>query len=165
MRVNRSGFVYTPQVMVQGRELAAWRGKNIATLRGTVGAQPARADIMLEAKPTPEAIAVKATAHVAEATGPKQRVALLVALVESGLVSEVKAGENAGKRLVHDHVVRAISDPIPVDARGDAAAELALPRPAEAGKAPTLVAFVQDTGTGDVLQALALPCPSMRGSP
>jgi hypothetical protein len=108
-----------------------------------VGAKPARADIVLEAKPTPEAVAVKATAHVAEATGAN-RVALFVALVESGLVSEVKAGENAGKRLVHDHVVRALSEPIPVNASGDVTTELALPRPAEAGKAPTLVAFVQD---------------------
>jgi len=34
---------------------------------------------------------------------------------------------------------------------------VAIPAPAERGKTPMLVAFVQDTKTGDVLQTLTLP--------
>jgi hypothetical protein len=46
---------------------------------------------------------------------------------------------------------------IALDANGDARAEVVLPLPAEAGKTPVVVAFVQNAATGDVLQALALP--------
>lgn len=54
--------------------------------------------------------------------------------------------------------------PVPVNAAGEAVSEFTLPRPAEGGTAPTLVVFVQGAGTGDVLQALALPCPAIRAS-
>jgi hypothetical protein len=36
-------------------------------------------------------------------------------------------------------------------------ASVTLPKPAEAGKHPMLVAFVQRAGSGDVLQSVALP--------
>ena len=55
---------------------------------------------------------------------------------------------------------------IAVDANGDARADVLLPLPAEAGKMPMVVAFVQNAATGDVLQALALPlataCAALR---
>ena len=50
------------------------------------------------------------------------------------------------------------------DAADRCATEWTLPRPAEAGTAPTLVAFVQDVSSGEVLQALALPCPPVARS-
>lgn len=40
---------------------------------------------------------------------------------------------------------------------GVAATEVVLPWPAEAGTDPTVVAYVQNRDSGDVLQALALP--------
>jgi hypothetical protein len=69
----------------------------------------------------------------------------------------VTAGENAGVRLTHDHVVRALRGAIAVNAGGDAGGDITLPLPAESGTGTTVVAFVQNTETGDVLQALALP--------
>jgi hypothetical protein len=80
-----------------------------------------------------------------------------VAVADSRLVSDVKTGENAGVRLTHDHVVRALRGAIPVNASGEANGDLAFPLPAESGAATTVVAFVQNTDNGDVLQALALP--------
>jgi hypothetical protein len=78
-------------------------------------------------------------------------------LADDGLASEVKAGENAGARLEHDNVVRLFRvGPMP-DASGEIRWDVALPVPAEAGNASTIVAFVQNAGAGDVLQALALP--------
>jgi hypothetical protein len=47
-----------------------------------------------------------------------------------------------------------------VDATGAAATEMVFALPAEAGQATTLVAFVQNPDTGDVLQAVALPLAS-----
>lgn len=161
MRANRSGLVYTPQVLVQGRELRGWRDANGTASLAAIKAQPARAEIVLEAEPTTGSIAARARARVAEGSGAR-RAKLVVALTESGLVSEVKTGENAGKRLVHDHVVRWLSDPVAVRATDGVVADWTLPWPAEAGTARTLVAFVQDVESGEVLQALALPCPPPR---
>jgi hypothetical protein len=59
-------------------------------------------------------------------------------------------------RLRHDNVVRSLEGPFRLDARGNGAAMLLLPLPEQPGSAPTVVAFVQDYRTGDVLQAIAL---------
>ena len=160
MRANRSTFVYTPQVLVQGKSVSNWNtgsrnsgaGPAIAAANGA----PARAEITLEAVAQRGAVAVKVGTQVPDAAN-RNDAALYLALVQSGLVSEVKAGENAGVRLAHDHVVRTLRGGTAVDASGVASLDIALPVPADGGSGTTLVAFVQNPNTGDVLQALALP--------
>ena len=155
-RAARSDLVYTPQVLLQGRDLRDWHAdKRSAAAIAAAGRTPARADIALEITPQPGAVVVDAIVHVVVAANRKD-AALFVALTESGLVSEVKAGENKGKRLVHDHVVRDLRN-IAIGPGGDGAARVVLPLPAEAGKASAIVAFVQNVDTGDVLQTLSLP--------
>ncbi|MEO8509031.1 MAG: DUF1223 domain-containing protein, partial [Betaproteobacteria bacterium] len=127
-----------------------------AAALAAVARLPARADIELEVTPQPGALAVRATARVPNAAHRKG-AALFVALTEGGLVSEVKAGENAGKRLSHDHVVRVLRGDIVIGTGGEGAGTIVLPLPTEAGKTRSVVAFVQNADTGDVLQALALP--------
>jgi hypothetical protein len=142
---------------VQGRDLRDWHTeKSSAAAIATAGRAPARAEIALEVIPRAGAVAVNATARV---PGEAQRkgATLFIGLTGDGLASDVKAGENKGKRLVHDHVVRDLSADLPVGAGGQAAGTVVLALPAEAGKAQTIVAFVQNVETGDVLQALALP--------
>jgi hypothetical protein len=155
-RANRSSFVFTPQVLVQGKDFPEWRGRGGAAGLAATAAGPARARIALVAEARADAIAIKATAHVPGA-GDRKGSALYVALADNGLVSDVKAGENAGVRLRHDHVVRALRGGFAVDGNGDVAADVALAWPSEAGQAPTVVAFVQNLETGAVLQALSLP--------
>ena len=156
-RAAKSDLVYTPQVLLQGRDLRDWQAeKRSATAIAAIARMPARADIALEITPRPGAVAVNATARVPGAAH-RQGAALFVALTENGLVSDVRAGENAGKRLTHDHVVRALQEGIAVGAAGDGTGTIVLPLPAEAAKASTIVAFVQNVETGEVLQALALP--------
>ena len=154
-RANRLQFVYTPQVLLEGRDFPDWRRSGSVAVVRRASAQPPRATLSLEAQYQRGALAVKASANV-PANGDRKGAALYVALADSGLVSEVRAGENAGARLMHDHVVRALHGGIAVSANGDAAAELTLPLPSEAGSATTLVAFVQNPETGDVLQTHAL---------
>ena len=158
MRANRSRFVYTPQALFQGRDFPGWRGtgRGVGGAIAAVNARPARAEIALEAAPQTAGLRVKATVRVPGAADRKGATTY-VALVESGLVSDVKAGENAGSRLVHDHVVRVLHAGPAVDAAGASMTEATLAWPAEAGTDATVVAFVQNTDTGDVLQALALP--------
>ena len=153
---NRSRLVYTPQVLVQGHDFSDWHGSGSAAALAAIAAKLARARIAIEAGPQPGAIAVKANANV-PASGDRKNAALFIALADSRLVSDVKAGENAGVRLTHDHVVRAMRGGLAVNANsGDVNGDVAFPIPAESGSATTVVAFVQNTQTGDVLQALAL---------
>ncbi len=152
-----SNLVYTPQVLLQGRNFPDWRAtQDVNSAVAAANARPARAAIVLEATPRAGAIAVKAIARVPGAADRKG-AALFVALADSGLVSEVEAGENAGRELRHDHVVRALRGGIPVGGSGSVAGNIVLPLPSEAGTSATVVAFVQNVDTGDVLQALAVP--------
>ena len=96
-------------------------------------------------------IAASAVTRIAEAEN-RTKSTLSIAYVDSGLVSDVKAGENKGVRLTHDHVVRALKSAPKSD--GSFSARFSVP--AEPGVSPMLVAFVQNTSTGDVLQAVAL---------
>jgi hypothetical protein len=157
MRAGGARFVYTPQVLVQGRDFAGWRAdpERFGAALREANARPARAGIALAAQRTGPGVEVKVDASVPQAAD-RPGATLYVALVDSGLVSDVKAGENAGVRLAHDHVVRAFRAGPAVDAAGAAKLAAVLPWPAEAGRAPTLVAFVQNAANGHVLQALAL---------
>jgi len=158
MRAGGARFVYTPQVLVQGRDFPSWRSGSsaFATAVATTAARPARAQITIEANPQRAGVAVSVDARVPDASDRKGAT-LHLALIDSGLVSDVKAGENAGVRLAHDHVVRVLRAGPEVDDAGAAKIAAQLAWPAEPGRAPTLVAFVQSAATGAVLQALALP--------
>jgi hypothetical protein len=157
MRANRATFVYTPQVLLQGHDLLGWQNAGAAMAEAASRA-PARATIALDATGSGSAdtINVSIDVQIADATAAAD-TEVLVAYADSGLSSDVKAGENRGKRLAHDHVVRALRTPGRPDRQGHLHATFDFARPREAGSAPTLVAFVQRISTGDVLQALALP--------
>lgn len=155
MRANRAGFVYTPQVLLQGRDFAAWRGRDAAAAVAGAAGRPARSDLSVDVLARQDVIAVKLDARVAPAD--RDLTVVDVAYVDSGLVSDVRSGENAGARLTHDHVVRALGRGPAFDARGESKGEVVLPLPSERGSAPRIVALVRNTATGNVLQALALP--------
>ena len=157
-RARRSDLVYTPQVLLQGREFDWHDGSRVAAALAAAARTPARASIVLGATPQAGAVAVKVVARVPEASD-RRGTRVFVALTEDGLASEVKAGENKGKRLTHDHVVRALRD-VAIDASGEGAGALLLPLPAEPGTHAAVVAFVQNVENGAVLQSLSLPLAS-----
>jgi hypothetical protein len=157
---NRAGFVYTPQVLLQGHDFAWRRDDAPAALRESA-ATPAHATIELSADPASSAIRVRAVARIAENASRKD-AQLWLAYVDNGLVSDVKAGENRGVRLHHDRVVRALAGGGRADAQGAISVDTTLLVPAERGRSPAIVAFVQRSGSFDVLQSLAVPltdCP------
>jgi hypothetical protein len=156
MRANGATFVYTPQVLVQGRDIESGRRHRAAEAVAAARARPARATLVLDAPGFGEGttnVRMRATVPTA---GAHRNAALWLAYTDSGHTTDVKAGENRGVRLTHDHVVRAVYGPYPVDADGDATTTVAVTPPAERGRSPALVAFVQDAKTGDVLQTLTL---------
>ncbi len=151
------GFAYTPQVLVQGRDVPPGRRAEVPGRVSAAAGRPARAAVALDATPgAAGALTVRGSASVADRTGAR-RAALWLAYTDSGHVTEVKAGENRGVRLAHDHVVRAWHGPFPVGADGAATATVTFAPPAERGRAPAIVAVVVDVGSGDVLQTLTLP--------
>jgi hypothetical protein len=150
---NRLSFVYTPQVVVQGRSVADWQDD--AGAIDALRTHPATATISLAATRTGDGVAIDAHAAVA-AAARRSGARLYVALTSDGLESAVKAGENRGAKLHHDAVVRTLSEGAAVDANGNAALATRFALPAD-GRTPKVVAFVQDPARGDVLQSLVLP--------
>lgn len=151
---NGATFVYTPQVLLQGRD-QRWSDARVGERLVAAAAAPARALLDVTATPAGRTVQVRATAQVADAA-LRSGAVINLAFVDSGLVSDVKAGENRGVKLRHDHVVRAFATGGGADARGALLAEATFELPAERGSMPEIVAFVQRTGDGDVLQALPL---------
>jgi len=154
-RARRSDLVYTPQVLLQGREVDWRNGPYVASALAAAARAPARAAISLAVVPQSGAVAVSVVARVPDAAD-RRGARAFVALSDDGLVSDVRAGENAGKRLAHDHVVRALRD-VAIDTAGEGVGTVVLPWPAETGSASTVTAFVEDVETGAVLQSLSLP--------
>ena len=155
---NRARVVYTPQLLLNGKDYR--RGTVFDGFGERVGAlnrDPARARISLQLAPgDPAVLDVTGTATVPDAAARAGAQAFL-ALYENNLSNEVKAGENRGKRLRHDFVVRELAGPYPVDSGGEAslARRFSLdPRWKTADL--NVAAFVQSERSGDVLQALAM---------
>jgi hypothetical protein len=73
---------------------------------------------------------------------------VFLAVVEDGLSSDVTRGENAGKRLPHASVARALAAVGRADARGRFDAEVPV---APGPGVRRAFAFVQERGTGHVL--------------
>jgi hypothetical protein len=155
MRANQASFVYTPQVLLQGRDFPSWRSGGIAAI-DAAARERARATIVLAATPAASAIAVEASVVLVD-TALRADAQLFVAYADGGLHSDVRAGENRGVRLSHERVVRALLLAATPDAQGRLHARLEIPKPREAGTAPLLVAFVQRRSNGDVLQTMTLP--------
>jgi hypothetical protein len=151
--------IYTPEFYIGAQEVRNnGRGlaPNVMAAIRRVNAAPARADIAIALGPIGSAglpVDIKASSA--------QNGTLYVALVESGLSNDVRAGENSGHVLKHDFVVRQWLTPVSLAAAagGKHAVALnrvlALPPGATAGKL-AVSAFVQGD-EGGVLQALSLP--------
>ncbi|MGE0355381.1 MAG: DUF1223 domain-containing protein [Burkholderiales bacterium] len=153
--VRRAGgrTVYTPQVMRNGRDFPRWHAGGALGKAAAADVAP-RARIALGLSPGPAGIAVQAEAATLGAE--PGRGELFLALTESRLASQVRAGENRGRDLSHDHVVRRLVALGPVEAGGGVFRhDFVLG--ADWKRADLAVsAFVQDARTGEVLQALRL---------
>ena len=158
MHANGASFVYTPQLLLQGRDFAGWRDAD-STRIAAAARTNADATIAVDVVPGERELVVHADARILDDNRTRD-AELFVAYADSALVSQIGAGENRGLRLTHDHVVRTLRLAGRENGAGRVDATLTLTRPVERGTQPMLVAFVQRASTGDVLQALALPLDS-----
>ena len=141
---NNSRTVYTPQVVVNGRDSRAG-----AALPAVRPASPVALTLQREGE--------LVTANVAAAPGAAQRLDGYWAVLEDRHVSAVRAGENAGETLRHDHVVRLVR-PVPAW-QASAGVQLRLQVSRGVAAHPRRVVFVvTDAATHRPVQALALGC-------
>jgi hypothetical protein len=141
-QTSGSSYVYTPQVVMNGRDLRSWNGASIA--------RPPASKVALSMKREGNTV----TANVGAAG---ERLAGYWAVLEDGHSTRVKAGENSGETLKHDHVVTLYK---PVDAwagKDDKQWSLALPQ-ATAGVIRRIAFVVTDAATQRPVQALTLGC-------
>jgi hypothetical protein len=160
-QMKRPVMVYTPQVLLQGQDFRRWSGGEFAGQVMRINSRPARARIALTIRAVArEAIHAELSAMLID-PGEKKNAAVYLAAYENKLASEVNAGENRGKRLEHDYVVREWIGPIGFGESLKLEEKRSLPiLPGANTKHSGVAAFVQNRSTGEVLQALMLPACS-----
>ena len=156
---NRARVVYTPQLLLNGRDYR--RGTvfdDVGDRLNALNRDPPRAAIRLRLDTDDSMrLAVAGSATIAE-TAARSEAQAYLALYENNLSNDVTTGENRGRRLRHDFVVREMAGPFPVGPGGEARMHQSFrldPRwkPGDLHVA----AFIQNERSGDVLQALAMP--------
>ena len=142
------GWVYTPQLMLDGMDFRSWS-------RGLPAPEHEPAQLVLDLSLSVAQDQIDATIVPRFTAAARQRgTQLYLALTENGLASHVAAGENASRTLCHDYVVRSLEGPF--DAR-TTRHRFAL-RQAWRTQQLSVVAFVLDS-SGQTLQAVAGACP------
>ena len=139
--------VYTPQVVAAGRDWRVWPKLPEPA--------PSRVGLTLSREGD------KVTAQIAAATGaspaPSAQLGGYWAVLEDQHVSQVKAGENSGETLRHDHVVRLYKQVPTWAAAQGSSSQLSVSRGVP--EFPRRVVFVVTEGTTQrPVQALALAC-------
>lgn len=145
---GRSRNVYTPEVVVEGREHRGWR-QSLPAVSGNA-APDLRARMSINDQ---RQLAVE---WAPDADLPAGTSAYL-AVTEDGLYTEVRAGENRGSRLRHDHVVRAFAH-----ARSPAQ-RLVLTLPADLEREQARVNLWIEDREGRTVQFLSRPLAACSG--
>ncbi|MCB1921501.1 MAG: DUF1223 domain-containing protein [Candidatus Competibacteraceae bacterium] len=156
-----SRTVYTPHIMVNGQTLTSWRQPTAFAQRiADLNAQPAPADLHVELFAGLAQWRVQTTGRMRAPTAANT-VGVFVAVYQDRLSSRVTAGENAGERLRHDRVVRALEGPLRIEDDGHFIHSVAFRLPSEfIARNAGVVVFLQQIPVGDVVQALARPACS-----
>jgi hypothetical protein len=143
------GWVYTPQVMLDGADYRYWHHNRTPRIVPV----PARADLVLTLTQTPQRIDAQVESRFVEPTA-EEHARLYLALYENHLSSKVAAGENAHRTLNHEHVVRELAGPLDPHARHSFKLQAGW-KAADLGVAAFLL-----NAQGETLQALAqAACP------
>ena len=154
----KSGAIFTPQLVLDGRDLRLIGG--MEKLQNTVAAanrQPSGAEIDLRVEPGTQGFSISAEVLVAQ-TALRPQAEAWIAVFENGLSSRVSHGENAGRQLYHDFVVRELIGPFALDRQGRAQIRQATHNSADWNAVNVHVAvLVQRKDNGEYLQAVVAP--------
>lgn len=155
-----AGFVYTPQFVMNGRDFKGWDNSRLNQSVTATQKLASRANLSLNAVTEANGdITLKASAQAVKPADAKN-TDVFIALYENKLVSQVKAGENNGRELKHDYVVREFFGAYQISNQNEFSKNFNL----NAGwkkrgykfENMGAVIFVQNSQTGEILQSLAL---------
>lgn len=150
-----AGFVYTPQFVMNGRDFKGWDNSRLNESVEKNQKLASRASLSLDAITEANgAITLKTSAQTTKPSDAKN-VDVFVAIYENKLVSKVNAGENSGRELKHDYVVRDIFGAYQINNLNEFSKDFTL-NGAWSKRDAGAVIFVQNSQTGEILQSLAL---------
>jgi hypothetical protein len=155
---ERSRVIYTPQVVLDGKDSRNWSNSgSFARSVAELNRKPAGARITATVSLAGADLQLRGAVKL-ESAAPS--AAVWVAVFQNGLITTVAAGENAGRTLQHDFVVRTLVGPLPLQRDASLRLDRTLRIASDWDAAQLGIAvFAQDPRTGEVLQAVsALSC-------
>lgn len=150
-----AGFVYTPQFVFNGRDFKGWDNSRLKSAINETQEMLAQANLGLSIiNESNGSLTLKTNA---ESLNPDllKTADIFVALYENGLITNVKAGENAGRELKHDYVVRKLFGAYQVNHQNQFSKSFTL-HASWASRNAGAAIFMQDSTNGKVIQSLAL---------
>lgn len=158
---NRGGArtIYTPQVMVDSRDLPGWRNQvDFEAALATSARRPAGVNLSMDLHME------SAARWIVDLRGKRvdgvlrEGAIVFLALYENGIETRVKSGENAGTTLRHDYVVRNWLGPFRITEDGGtvAHANIAI-EPDWKARDLGLAAVAYSAQRGEILQTINLP--------
>ena len=154
---NHASIVYTPQLLLNGTDYPrSFADSHFGDRVREFNRLPAAAELSLRQRPVTSGVEVQLDMRQLQVAGGG--VQTYIAITENRLQSAIRAGENQGKLLHHDFVVRDLVGPLPADKSGQVHwKSIMILRPDWKRADLSLVAFVQDARNADILQALHSP--------
>jgi hypothetical protein len=159
----RTDNIYTPQLIVDGREALVgsdYRAATAAIARaaapvGAAAAARLRISVKTEHNPSRASVHVITRVVPPDASTSTAAADVFLAVVEDGLVTQVKRGENTGRELRHTAVVRSLTPIGAISDTGPWSADTTLQFPPDWNAARSrVVAFVQDRARRKMLGAV-----------
>lgn len=154
--INQSRTVYTPQFVLNGHDFRGWNHRRLKTAVKYYQDQAPKADLQLKVMREEDGSITLTSVAGASDAADARRANIFVALYENGLTTEVQAGENSGRKLKHDYVVRNLFGAYSFDGKQSFEQKFTL-KPVWQNRDAGAVIFVQDKANGELLQSLALP--------
>ena len=149
--INRQRSIYTPELVVAGQE--ARGGDRIYSLIDRYNRAPAEVSVILQLE-TRSPTWLQADLEI-DNMSKVSGAEVYLAVYENNITREIGAGENAGRTLVYDFVVRHWSMPVEVSA-GRSVHSIALPVGADWNRENLgVAAIVMDIENSDTLQAVS----------
>lgn len=156
---QNSSTVYTPQILLNGKDYRprSWFASFEKDVKAINQTKPGAELTLTFNQPVYPELELSLTGMVLS-SALHNSPHIYIAFYESMLSNQVRRGENSGRLLQHDHVVREWFGPFKVSANGKIDMKHIIALKSEWKiKDSGIVAFVQNEKTGDILQALALP--------
>ena len=150
-----AGFVYTPQFLMNGRDFKGWDNSRLNEKIESSQKLASRANLNLDVVTQANGEIMLKTSAQAVKPSDAKNADIFVALYENKLVSKVNAGENSGRELKHDYVVREFFGAYQISHQNEFSKTFTL-KSEWKGRDAGAVIFVQNSQTGEILQSLAL---------